>query len=349
MDFTAELIAGFLEGEVVGDPAAKVWTVSKIEEGAEGALAFLANPKYEHYIYDTKASIVIVGKDFVPKGEFKTTLIKVSDAYAAFAKLLELYAANKPQKTGIRPQAFIHETAKIGKDVYVGEFAVVEQGAVIGDNVKIYPHAYIGDNVRIGDNSTIYPNVSIYEQCVTGSNVVIHSGAVIGADGFGFAPQADGTFSKIPQLGNVILEDNVEIGANTCVDRATMGSTIIRKGVKLDNLIQIGHNVQIGENTVAASQTGIAGSTKVGKNCMFGGQVGIVGHINIADKVQIASQSGISNSVKKEGAVLMGAPAFDAMANQKASIVFKSLPDMRNDIASLKKKMAKLTELAGEE
>lgn len=349
MEFTAELIAGFLEGEIAGDKDAKVWTVAKIEEGEPGALAFLSNPKYEHFIYDTNATIVIVNKNFQPKQRVKATLIKVADAYASFAKLLELYAANRPQKTGISPKAYIHESAKVGQNVYIGEFAVIEAGAVIGDNSKVYPQAYVGDGVKIGENTIIYPGVKIYEQCVLGNNVIVHASTVIGADGFGFAPKQNGEYDKIPQLGNVVIEDWVEIGANVCIDRATMGSTIIKRGVKLDNLIQIGHNVQIGENTVAASQTGIAGSTKIGKNCMFGGQVGIVGHLTIADKVQIASQSGIGSSVKKEGEVLMGSPAFQARDHQRAAIAFKSLPEMRQQLAQLQKEVERLKKLSEEQ
>ena len=348
MEFTAEMIAGFLEGDVVGDKAAKVTTICKIEEGEPGALAFLSNPKYEPYIYDTKATIVIVNRDFTPGKAVPSTLIRVDNAYASFAKILELYQSMKPQKSGISSQAFISSSAGLGEGSYVGEFAVIGEEVKIGKNAKIYPQVYVGDRVVIGDDVTLYPGVKIYEECVLGNHVTLHAGAVIGADGFGFAPQADGTYHKIPQIGNVVIEDWVEIGANTCVDRATMGSTIIRKGVKLDDLVMIAHNVQVGENTVFASQVGIAGSTKIGRNCMFGGQVGIAGHISIADGTQIASQSGIAHSVKKENQALMGAPAYDAASYQRAIIAFRDLPDMRRKLASLEKEVAGLKARSGE-
>ena len=348
MEFTAELIASFLEGEVVGDKTAKVTTICKIEEGEPGALAFLSNPKYEPHIYDTEATVVIVNKDFTPSKKIPATLIKVDNAYGSFAKILELYQSMKPQKSGISPQAFVHPSAVVGEGAYIGEFAVICENAKIGKNAKIYPQVYIGDRVVIGDDVKLYPGVKIYEECVLGHQVTIHAGAVIGADGFGFAPQADGSYHKIPQVGNVVIEDRVEIGANTCVDRATMGSTVIHKGVKLDDLVMIAHNVQVGENTVFASQVGIAGSTKIGRNCMFGGQVGIAGHILIADGTQIASQSGIAHSVKKENQQLMGAPAYDASSYQRAVIAFRDLPEMRKTLASLKKEVERLTEQLGD-
>lgn len=341
MEFSAEMIASFLNGEIVGDKEAKVWAIAKIEEANNGELAFLANPKYENYIYSTGATIVLVNKDFTPKEEIKTTLIKVEDAYKAFAGLLDLYIANKPQKEGVSPQASVSSKATIGENVYIGAFAVVEDGAVIGENTKIYPHVYVGDNVKVGSNVILYSGVKIYEECQLGDNVILHSGVVIGADGFGFAP-TDGVYKKIPQIGNVILEDDVEIGANSCVDRATMGSTIIKKGVKLDNLVQVAHNVVIGENTVFASQVGVAGSTKIGKNCMFGGQVGIAGHITVADGTQITSQSGIGGSVKKEGQVLMGSPAFDASIARRSIVGYKNLPKIMEDIAKLKTEVTEL-------
>lgn len=344
MEFTAELIAGFLEGEVLGDKTAKVTTICKIEEGEPGALAFLSNPKYEHHIYDTKATIVIVNKDFNPQKKVPATLIRVEDAYGSFAKILELYQSMKPQKSGISKQAYISLSATIGKEAYVGEFAVIGENVKIGKNAKIYPQVYVGDHVVIGDDVILYPGVKIYEECVLGDHVTLHAGVVIGADGFGFAPQADGSYRKIPQIGNVIIEDWVEIGANTCVDRATMGSTIIHKGAKLDDLVMVAHNVQVGENTVFASQVGIAGSTKIGRNCMFGGQVGIAGHISIADGTQIASQSGIAHSVKKENQALMGSPAYDAASYQRAAIAFKSLPDILKKVSSLEKEIARLRE-----
>lgn len=348
MEFTAEMIAGFLGGEIVGDPAAKVSTIAKIEEGSEGALAFLSNPKYEQYIYDTKASIVIVNKTFKAQKEISATLIKVDDAYASFAKLLDLYMSNKPRKSGIAPQAFVSASATVGENAYIGEFAVIGEDVKIGKNAQIYPQVYVGDNVTIGDDVILYPGVKIYEGCVIGNQVIIHGGAIIGADGFGFAPQENGEYKKIPQIGNVVIEDWVEIGANACVDRATMGSTIIKRGVKLDDLVMIAHNVQIGENTVFASQVGIAGSTKVGKNCMFGGQVGVAGHITIADKVLIASQSGIAHSVKKEGETLMGSPAYHSSSYQRAAIAFKSLPDMRVALSRLEKEVERLKALIKE-
>lgn len=341
MEFSAEMIASFLQGEIVGDQEAKVWSIAKIEEANSGDLAFLANPKYEHFLYSTGASIVLVNNDFTPKEEVKATLIKVEDAYKAFAGLLDLYIANKPQREGVSPQAAVSGEATIGENVYIGAFAVVEDGVVIGDNTKIYPHVYVGDNVKIGSNVILYSGVKIYEECQLGDNVILHSGVVIGADGFGFAP-TDGVYKKIPQIGNVILEDDVEIGANSCVDRATMGSTIIRKGVKLDNLVQVAHNVVIGENTVFASQVGVAGSTKIGKNCMFGGQVGIAGHITVADGTQITSQSGIGGSVKKEGQVLMGSPAFDASIARRSIVGYKNLPQIMTDIANLKTEVREL-------
>ena len=347
MEFTAELIAGFLNGEIVGDPTTQVHTIAKIEEGHPGALAFLSNPKYEPFIYTTGASIVMVNKTFEPSKPVPATMIKVDDAYGAFAKILELYAANKPQKTGISPKASVSSSATVSEDAYIGEFAVIGENTSVGKNAKIHPQVYVGDNVKIGENVILYPGVKIYEECVLGNNVTLHAGVVIGADGFGFAPQADGSYRKIPQIGNVVIEDDVEIGANTCVDRAMMGSTIIRKGVKLDDLVMIAHNVQIGENTVFASQVGIAGSTKIGKQCMFGGQVGIAGHISIADGTQIASQSGIAHSVKKENQALMGAPAYDAASYQRAVIAFRDLPDMRRNLASLQKEVARLKEELG--
>lgn len=336
MEFSAEMIAAFLNGKVIGDKDVMVTTVAKIEEAKSGNLAFLSNPKYEQYIYTTEASIVLVNRDFAPNGEVKPTLIKVDDAYKAFASLLDLYIANKPQKSGISNRAVISETATIGEGCYIGACVVIDENVVIGKNVKIYPNSYIGDNVKIGDNVIIYSGVNIYEECILGNNVILHSGVVVGADGFGFAP-VDGEYQKIPQIGNVIIEDNVELGANTCVDRATMGSTIIKKGVKLDNLVQIAHNVVVGKNTVAASQVGVAGSTKIGESCMFGGQVGIAGHITVADKTVVTSQSGIAGSVKKEGQMLMGSPAFEAGLARRCIVGYKNLPKIMMDIKNLSK------------
>lgn len=341
MEFTAEMIAGFLHGEVVGDGGAKVSTVAKIEEGHQGALSFLSNPKYEHFVYDSDSSIIIVNKSFEPKHPVKATLVRVEDAYGCFAKLLELYAASKPQKTGISDKASISESAELGSDCYVGDFAVIGEGVRAGNNCRIYPQCYVGDRVRMGDNVTLYPGVKIYEECVIGNNVVINSGSVIGADGFGWAPGADGKYSKIPQLGNVVIEDNVDIGANTCIDRAMMGSTRIKEGVKLDNLIQIGHNCVIGEDTACAAQVGIAGSSKLGRNCMVGGQVGITGHITLGDKVMVGSKSGISKNVP-DGQALMGYPAQQIMKFNRSNAVYRNLPQLSADVDKLKKQMLEL-------
>lgn len=341
MEFSAEMIAAQLSGEVVGDKQVKVHTLAKIEEGHPGALSFLANPKYEHYLYTTRSSIVIVNRSFTPAQPVAATMIRVEDAYGCFAKLLELYVAGKPRKTGISPQAAIDESAKLGENCYVGAFAVIDRGASIGNNCRIYPQVYIGDGVKLGDNVTVNAGVKIYEGCVVGNNVVIHAGSVIGADGFGFAPNASGSFDKIPQVGNVVLEDDVEIGANTCIDRATMGSTRIRRGVKLDNLIQIGHNVVIGENTVAAAQVGIAGSTKVGRNCMFGGQVGIAGHLTIGDEVKAGSQSGIDNNVP-DREVRMGTPSLPGLKFHRSNAVFRNLPELSRQVRELEKQLEAL-------
>lgn len=337
------MIAGFLGGDIAGDKNATVSEFAKIEEGRPGALSFLSNPKYEPYIYSTGSSIVVVNKSFEPKEPVAATLIKVDDAYGAFAKLLELYAANKPRKKGISGKADISPGASLGKDCYVGSFAVIEHGAKIGDNVSIYPNSYIGDGARIGDNTVIYAGVKVYEGCVIGRNVTVHAGAVIGADGFGFAPDDKGEYHKIPQIGNVVVEDDVEIGANTCIDRATMGSTFIRKGAKLDNLIQVGHNAVIGENTVAAAQVGIAGTSKVGRNCMFGGQVGISGHLTIGDRVQIGSKSGVPNNIPDDS-VYLGHPAMPAGKFHRSHAVFRNLPDLSKTVYRLEKEMKELRE-----
>ncbi|MEN9488550.1 MAG: hypothetical protein RL494_815 [Bacteroidota bacterium] len=336
MKFTAEQIAGILEGEVVGNPNAEVSKLSKIEEGTEGSLTFLANPKYTHYIYDTKATITIVNSDFVPENAISTTLIKVEDAYKAFSKLLEFYNQVKLNKVGIEVPSVFSESAKHGDNFYLGSFAYVGQNVSIGHNVKIYPNSFIGDNVIIGDNTIIFAGAKIHSETEIGKNCSIYAGAVIGADGFGFAPNPDGTFSKIPQIGNVIIEDNVDIGACTTIDRATLGSTIIRKGVKLDNQIQIAHNVEIGENTVIAAQTGIAGSTKIGKNCMIGGQVGMAGHITVGDNVKIQAQSGVGRNVK-DGEVLQGSPSFGYSDYSKSYVHFKNLPKIVSELEEIKK------------
>ncbi|HEX7493269.1 MAG TPA: UDP-3-O-(3-hydroxymyristoyl)glucosamine N-acyltransferase [Bacteroidales bacterium] len=345
MEFNAATLAGFLKGEIEGNPEVKVNTIAKIEEGQIGALSFLANPKYEHYIYETKSSIVLVNKSFVPSAKVNATLIRVENSYEAFASLLRLVDQARPRKKGIHSTAIIETTAKIGSDVFIGPYAYIGENCVIGDGCSLYPHVYIGDNTKLGKNCTINPGVKIYHDCLVGEGCIIHAGSVIGSDGFGFAPQSDSEFMKIPQLGNVILEDLVEIGANVAIDRATIGSTIIRRGVKLDNLIQIGHNVEVGENTVMAGQTGIAGSTKVGKNCMFGGQVGIAGHLKIADGTKIGAQGGILGDIKEENTVILGSPAIDIKQFLRSSVVFKKLPELKTkidlmgkEIESLKKK-----------
>ncbi len=310
MKFTAAQIAGILEGEVVGNPEAEVFKLSKIEEGTEGSLTFLANPKYINYIYSTQASVTIVNKTFEPEQEITTTLIKVEDAYKSFSKLLEYYNQVKLMKSGIEQPSVISDGVTYGSDLYLGSFCYIGKNVTIGNNVKIYPNSFIGDNVTVGDNCVFFAGVRIYSETEIGNNCIIHSGTIIGSDGFGFAPQEDGTYVKVPQIGNVIIEDDVEIGACTTVDRATLGSTIIRKGVKLDNQIQIAHNVEIGENTVIAAQTGVAGSTKIGKNCMIGGQVGFAGHLVIGDNVKIQAQSGIGKNLE-DGEVVQGSPAFN--------------------------------------
>ena len=344
MNFTAAIIADFLKGKVEGDPEAKVSDVSKIEDGRPGTLSFLANPKYEKFLYETQASIVIVNQDFEPQQKIETTLIRVENAYDSFADLLVLYEQSKPKKSGISKLASIAESATLGKDLYVGEFTVVHEKAQIGDGAQLFPQVYIGDNVTIGEGTIIHPGVRIYEGCQIGAFCVIHSGVVIGGDGFGFVPNQENNYKKIPQVGNVIIEDHVEIGANTTIDRATMGSTIIRKGVKLDNLIQIGHNVEIDENTVIAAQSGISGSTRIGKNCMLGGQVGTVGHISIADGTKIAAKSGIPKNIKKEGTVVQGAPAFEFGHYQRSYVLFKNLPTLKKQIDELERKVSDLAQ-----
>ncbi|MGQ1946327.1 UDP-3-O-(3-hydroxymyristoyl)glucosamine N-acyltransferase [Geofilum sp. OHC36d9] len=341
MEFTAEQISELIHGTIEGNPKAIVRDVSKIEDGRPETLTFLANPKYTPFIYTTEASVVIVNQTFEAEHPVSATLIRVEDAYGALAKLLQMYQASLPKKTGIEQPSFIDKSASLGDFVYVGAFAYIGEKVTIGNNVQIYPQAYIGDGVTIGDNTTIYAGAKIYQGCKIGSNCVVHAGVVVGADGFGFAPGADGRYEKIPQIGNVILEDYVEIGSNTTIDRATMGSTIIHKGTKLDNLIQIAHNVEIGENCVFAAQTGIAGSTKIGNHVMFGGQVGIAGHLKIADGVKLAAQSGVSKNITKEGSVQMGSPSFDAMHYNKAYVVFRNLPDLRNRISDIEKELKK--------
>lgn len=342
MEFTAEQIANVIGGRVEGNKDAKVHTFAKIEEGTEGAISFLSNPKYTHYLYNTKSSIVIVNEDLELEKDVDATLIRVKNAYESIAKLLQIYEASKPKKTGVAPQAYIAPSAKLGNNCYVGPFAYVGEGAEIGDGCQIYPHAVIGDNVKVGTNCIFYPNTTIYQGCKIGNYVTIHAGSVIGADGFGFAPGADG-YDKIPQIGIVVIEDNVEIGANTCVDRSTMGATVIHKGVKLDNLVQVAHNVEIGENTVMSAQVGIAGSTKVGSWCMFGGQVGLAGHITIGDKTFLGAQSGVPGSLKG-GEELIGTPPMNPRAYFKSQAIFRRLPDMYKDLNDAKKKIEELNE-----
>ena len=340
MEFSAKQIASFINGEVVGDENATVHTFAKIEEGVPGALTFLSNPKYTPYIYETQASIVLVNKDFTPEHEVKATLIKVDNAYECLAQLLKLYEQSKPKKQGIDPLASVAASAQIGQNVYIGPFAVIGEGAVIGDNTQIYPHTYVGDHVKVGEGCLFYSGVNIYHDCRIGNRCTIHSGSVIGADGFGFAPTANG-YDKIPQIGIVILEDDVEIGANACIDRATMGATIIHKGVKLDNLVQIAHNNEIGSHTVMAAQVGIAGSTKVGEWCMFAGQVGIAGHIHIGDRVIFGAQSGVPSSTKSNQQ-LIGTPPMPEKPYFKSQAIFRKLPDMYFELNALRKELNEL-------
>ncbi len=342
MEFTAKQIAELLNGTIDGDTEAKVSRLSKIEEGMPGSLTFLANPAYTPHIYSTNASITIVNEDFEATQPIRSTLIRVPNAHQAFAKLLEVYNQVRRDKKGIEQQSFIDPSATVGKDVYIGSFAYIGKNVKVGDGARIYPNCYVGDNCTIGSNTTLFQGVKLYSECVIGANCTMHSGVVIGADGFGFQPNQENNYHKVPQIGNVIIEDHVEVGANSTIDRATLGSTIIRKGVKLDNLIQIAHNVEIGENTVIAAQTGVAGSTKIGKNCMIGGQVGIVGHITIADGVKIAAQSGIGNSITKENEIVQGSPAFNIGDYKRAYVGFRKLPDLEKKISELEKALSAL-------
>lgn len=343
MKVTAQIVADFTKGELIGNPDVVITDVSKIEEGKNGTLAFLANPKYEKYLYTTEASVVLISRDFHVNGNLKPTLIRVENAYDAFTSLLELYARLTNDRKGIEQPSFVDPSATVGENVYIGAFSYIGPGVSIGNNVKIYPQSYVGDNTKVMDNTILYSGVKVYHDCFIGRDCTLHSGVVIGGDGFGFVQQPDQQYRKIPQVGNVIIEDNVEIGANTTVDRATMGSTVIRKGAKLDNLIQIGHNVEIGENTVIVSQAGIAGSTKVGKNCKVGGQVGLAGHLKIGDNVSIGAQSGVTNNLK-DGDTVLGSPALIANKQIKAMIVYKSLPEMSRQIAELEKEIKRLKE-----
>ena len=340
MEFTAKQVADFIQGKIEGDENAKINTFAKIEEGVPGAISFLSNPKYTHYIYDTQSSVVLVNEDVELTQPVKATLIRVKNAYECVAKLLQLYQSMMPKKTGISPQAFVSASAKIGKDCYVGAFAYIGEGVVIGDNTQIHPNVVIEDGAKLGARCIIYPNVTIYNGCKLGNNVTIHAGSVIGADGFGFAPNTEG-YDKIPQIGIVTIEDNVEIGANTCVDRSTMGTTIIRKGVKLDNLVQIAHNVEVGENTVMSAQVGIAGSTKIGKWCMFGGQVGIAGHATIGDKTFLGAQSGVPGNIKGN-VTLIGTPPTDPKGYFKQIAITRKLPEIYKKVIELEKQIEEL-------
>ena len=345
MEFTAKQIGELLKGSVEGNENTKVNRLSKIEEGVKGSLSFLSNPKYAPYLYSTQASIVIIDEDFVLEQPVTSTLVRVKNAYESFVRLLEIYNKIQLDKKGIEQPSFIASTASMGENCYVGAFAYIGNNVRIGKNVKIYPQVYIGDNVTIGDNTSLFAGVKIYSDCVVGADCTMHTGTVIGADGFGFMPNSSNEYKKVAQIGNVIIEDHVEIGANTAIDRATLGSTIIRKGVKLDNLIQIAHNVEIGENTVIAAQTGIAGSTKIGKDCMIGGQVGIIGHITIADKVKIAAQSGIGSSILTEGEIVQGSPAFNIGDYKRTYVVFRKLPSLEKKIKELEQMIADLKQI----
>jgi UDP-3-O-[3-hydroxymyristoyl] glucosamine N-acyltransferase len=340
MKFSALQIATMLNGVVEGDQEVAVSGLSKIEEGTPGTLTFLANPKYAPFIYQTKASIAIVSKDFKAEEALPTslTIIRVEDAYASFAKLLEAYNQLSKPKPGVHPSAVVSATATIGNDVFIGAFVFVGEYSKIGDGAQLHAGTIVGDKVSIGNNTTLNAGVKVYADCQIGNHCTLHAGVVIGGDGFGFAPNSENNYAKVPQIGNVILEDHVEVGANSTIDRATLGSTIIRKGAKIDNLIQIAHNVEIGENTVIAAQTGIAGSTKIGKNCMIGGQVGIVGHITIADGTKIAAQSGVGSDIKEPNTIIQGSPAFSIMDYKKSYVGFRKLPDLIRRIEDLEKK-----------
>lgn len=342
MEFTAQQIAQFINGQVDGDDKASVKTVARIEEGKPGALSFLANPKYTSYIYETDSSIVIVNNDFVAERPIKATLIRVADAYSAFARLLELYNATSGDKKGISSMAFVSPTAKVSDDVYIGEFAFIGDRAVIGKGARIYPQTYVGDDCVVDEDSVLYAGVKLYHGTLVGRRCVLHAGVVAGSDGFGFAPQPDGAFKKVPQTGNVVIEDDVEIGANTTIDRATLGSTVIRRGVKLDNLIQVAHNVEIGEHTVIAAQTGISGSTKLGARCMIGGQVGLAGHLTIADETKLGAQSGVGSNIKEKGQLLIGTPAIPIGDFKRVHVHFKNLDEMARRLRQLEDRLKQL-------
>ena len=341
MKFTATQIAGILEGKVEGNPNAEVWNVAKIEEGAPGMISFLANPKYTHYIYETQSSIVIVNDDFEATAPIQATLIRVRNAYDSFGKLLAFYDQMTQNKQGVSSLAFVSKSAQCGENLYLGEFAFVGENAKIGNNVKIYPQVYVGDGCTIGDNTVLYPGVKLYRNTVIGKNCILHAGAVLGADGFGFAPQPDGHYEKIPQVGNVVVEDNVEIGANTTIDRATMGSTRIHQGVKLDNLIMLAHNTEVGENTAMAAQTGVSGSTHIGKNCVIAGQCGFVGHIKVADGARIGAQSGILGNIRKADDY-MGSPTQPLRQYLVSNARFRHIDEMARKLDALEKELAEL-------
>jgi UDP-3-O-[3-hydroxymyristoyl] glucosamine N-acyltransferase len=345
MEFTAKAISEFLRGEIVGDPDVIINDVSRIEEGRKGTLSFLANPKYTKYLYTTESSIILINKSLKLERSVDATLIRVDDAYQAFASLLNQYAQAVPKNKGVDARACIDSTSVYGGNAYIGAFTYIGKNVKIGDNVSLYPQVYIGDNVTIGDNTTLYPGVKVYHDCQIGSDCTIHAGTVIGSDGFGFAPQEDHNYKKIPQIGNVVIKNDVEIGANVTIDRATIGSTIIGEGVKLDNLIQIAHNVEIGDNTVIIAQAGVAGSTKVGRNCIIAAQAGIVGHLKIADKVIIGAQSGVTNNIEKEGEIVLGSPAYNAGEKKREFAVARQLPsiyrrfnEIEKNVETLKKK-----------
>lgn len=344
MEFTAEQIASFLNGKIEGDPKVRVSGVSGIDEGRKGTLSFLANPKYEKYLYTTEASIVLVNKELKLRESVGATLIRVDNAYQGFASLMEMYDKAVSRPSGVSRLSSIDSTAAIGKDLYIGDFTVVSKNARIGDGVRLYPQVYVGEGVEIGDNSVLYPGVKVYRECRIGKDCIIHAGTIIGSDGFGFVPQEGSEYKKIPQLGNVIIEDDVELGSNVSIDRATTGSTVLQRGVKVDNLVQIAHNVVVGENTVIVAQAGIAGSAKIGARCMIGGQVGIVGHLTIADEVKIGAQSGVTNNIKEEGAILLGSPTQKIGDNKRSLAVFKNLPEMYRTVHSLVKEIESLKE-----
>jgi len=335
MQFSALQLATMLDGKLEGNPEVKVSNIAKIEEAGEGMLSFIANPKYEEFIYTTQASILIVNENLVIDRPIQSTLIRVKDAYSSFALLLEKYEQMAGNKSGIQQPSFVPKSVKLGENVFIGAFAYLGENVVLGNNVKIYPGVYLGDNVIVNNDATLYPGVKVYANCIVGNRVILHAGCVIGGDGFGFAPQPDGSYKKVPQIGNVVIHDDVEIGANTTIDRATMGSTVIRQGVKMDNLIQVAHNVDIGLNTVIAAQTGVSGSTKIGQNCIIGGQVGMVGHIQIADGTKINAQSGLSKSITSPNTSLTGSPAYDYKSSLKSQAIFRNLPDLEKRVKEL--------------